>query len=93
MLNCKQNTDIYIGLYYAPCVQTMRKNNPISGSTNYRTDVRRRMEAYGGVWRRTEAYGGLCRRMEAYGGVRTRMEAYRSEIKETYGGGRRRMEA
>ena len=57
-----------------------------NGSTNYRTDVRKRTEAYGGI---PEAYGGVRSRMEAYRGVRRRMEAYRGGIKKAFGGGRR----
>ena len=40
---------------------------PYCGSTNYRTDARRRTEAYGGVRRRMEAYGGVWKRTETYG--------------------------
>ena len=47
----------------------------IRGSTNYRTDVRRRTEAYGAVWRPMEAYEGVWKR--------------RDGIKKAYGGGRR----
>ena len=56
------------------------------GSTNYRTDVRRRMEAYGGVWSLMEAYGAVWMLMGAYGNVWKRIEAESRRPMEADGG-------
>ena len=49
--------------------------------TNYRTDERRRTEAFGGIRRRMEAYGGVRSRMEAHEGVRSVWKHIEAELR------------